>query len=530
MKAGILRLVERDTLGWLLALIVAIGEIAGVWHSLEPLWAAWSQPEYSHAWLILPLAALIFSYRFRTVRPGEYRIPGVLLAAFSIVVMLFGWAAGSYTATIYGAILGFIGFVWSSIGLKEMKTVAAPLAYLFFMVPIPLALYISTSAEMQLLSSRLGIALIAMFSVPATLDGNIIILSSTRLEVAEACSGLRYLFPLVSFAFLVSMMLEDRFWKKALVLLSSFPIAIVMNAGRIAMIAVLLERFGIDTSSETAHAFEGFAVFFLCIVLLLIEVWLLLRIGSPRGRFVAPDLLLVDRNRLQRLLCWPVPRTSLVAAAILLAGTSLMTSLPVRVEVIPQRMPLALFPMAFGDWRGSPKALDSESLNALGLTDYLLADYTDDLNRGVPLNFYVAYYASQRAGVHAHSPQLCIPGGGWSIIGQSIVAMPNGDGASMSVNRVVIEKQDVRQVVYYWFEERGRHIATESSLKYYALRDALLDNRSDGALIRVVAPLATEHDEAAADLRIRKLVADARPLLRSYIPGGTSQRSEILDN
>jgi exosortase D (VPLPA-CTERM-specific) len=523
MKAGIFRRVEGEAFGWLLPVVVVLSEAAGVWRSADPLWGAWSQPEYSHAWLILPLALLVFAYRFRTVGVGNRRIPGVLVAALSVLVMLFGWAAGSYTASIYGAILGLIGFVWSSIGTKGMRKVAAPLAYLFFMVPVPLALYISTSADMQLLSSKLGIALISLFSIPASLDGNIIILPSTRLEVAEACSGLRYLFPLVSFAFLVAMMLEDRFWKKTLIVLSSIPIAIVMNAGRIAMIAVLLDRFGIDTSSGSAHAFEGFVVFFLCLVILLIEVRFLLGIGGSRGRFVASDLLALDRGRIGQLLNWPTSRTSLLAATIVLAGTSLVASLPARIERVPERLPFALFPMAFGDWRGVPKTLDSESLNALGLTDYVLADYTDDRNRTGPVNFYIAYYASQRAGIHAHSPQLCIPGGGWSIISQSVAPMQLGNGAPVKINRVIIEKRGVRQVVYYWFEERGRHIASESSLKYYALRDALFENRSDGALVRVVVPLNAENGETTADSTAERLVAGTGPFLQAYVPGRTSR-------
>jgi exosortase D (VPLPA-CTERM-specific) len=385
------------------------------------------------------------------------------------------------------------------------------------MVPIPVALYISLSSEMQLLSSKVGMALISLFDVDASLEGNIIILRSAKLEVAEACSGLRYLFPLVSFGFLISMLLDDRFWKKALLVASTFPIAIVTNALRIAGIAVLLDRFNIDTSSGSAHAFEGFAVFFLCMVLLLFEVWFLLGVGSPRGRFAASYLMFPDRGKIQRLMSWPVLNTSLLAAGILLTGTILIASLPERVETIPNRQPLVLFPMKFGEWHGTPKTLDGESLAALGLTDYLLADYADEANASGPLNFYIAYYASQRTGIHAHSPQLCIPGGGWSIIRQSIVTIPSAIG-SIVANRVVIEKHGGRQIVYYWFEERGRHIAAESSLKYYALRDALIDNRTDGALVRVVAPISAGN-EAATDSLARKLVADASVLLDSYIPG-----------
>ena len=517
MEAVDRRRADWQNWGGVFALVICTGAIAAVWRSLEPLFSAWSQPEYSHAWFIPPLAALIFIHRFNSARLGGSTAPGVIAAILSIAIMLLAWATGSYTASIYAAILGIVGFIWSSVGTRAMKVLAPPLVYLFFMVPLPLAIYISTSAEMQLLSSKLGMVLISLFRVPAKLDGNIIILAAARLEVAEACNGLRYLFPLVSFAFLVSMLVEDRFWKKALVVLSSFPIAIVMNAGRIAMIAVLLDRFGIDTSTGSAHAFEGFAVFFFCIVLLFLEVWCLLGIGKPRGRFVVSDLLTFDRDTWQRLISWPMTRASLLAGAMLLVGTSLVARLPVRTEVIPQRQPLALFPMEFKGWHGTAQTLDGESLGALGLTDYLLADYTNEADGSGPLNFYIAYYASQRAGIHAHSPQLCIPGGGWSIISQSIISIPLPTGR-LDANRVMIEKRGNRQIVYYWFEERGRHIAKEGELKYYALKDALVDNRSDGALIRVVTPIFGGN-EAAADSNTKKFVAEADGLLLSFVPG-----------
>jgi exosortase D (VPLPA-CTERM-specific) len=521
MEAVNLRRNNWQNLGGLFVIAVCVVEIAGVWSSFSNIIGTWSQEEYSHAWFILPLAALIFIQRFRTARLGGARVPGVLVAVASAVIMLFAWATASNTAVIYGAIMGIIGIVWASVGSEAMKTLTAPLVYLFFMVPLPVALYISTSAEMQLLASRLGMVLISLFDVPASLDGNIIILASARLEVAEACNGLRYLFPLVSFAFLISMLLEDRLWKKILIVISSVPIAIILNAGRIAMIAVLLDRFDIDTSTGSAHAFEGFAVFFLCIVLLFLEVWFLLRIGSSRGRLVLSDLLMLDRGTFRRLATWPTPFTSLLAGSILLFGTGLVASLPVRTEVALRRQPLALFPMDFKGWRGVPQTLDSDSLQALGPTDYLLADYTNEGAVG-PLNVYIAYYASQRAGKFPHSPQLCIPGGGWNIITQSIVNLPSTDGESIEANRVVIEKRGTRQIVYYWFEERGRHIASDGALKYYALRDALIDNRTDGALVRIVAPIHAD-DEIQADLMAGKLVADASALLQSYVPGKIAQ-------
>jgi exosortase D (VPLPA-CTERM-specific) len=523
MKAINLRRADWHGLGGIFALAVFVGAISGVWRSLIPLFAAWNKQEYSHSWFIVPLAGLIFIRRFRSVQLSGNRIPGVLVATLSVAVMMFAWATGSYTVSIYAIILAVIGFVWSSVGTGAMKTLAAPLIYLFFMVPPPLGLYMSISSQMQLLSSKLGMVLISFFPVSASLDGNVIILSSARLEVAEACNGLRYLFPLVSFAFLISMLVEDRFWKKALIVFSSIPIAIVMNAGRIAMIAILLELFGIDTSTGSAHTFAGFAVFAFCCAVLFLEVWYLLSIGSPRGRFLISDLLFLDHDTFKRLILWPVSRTSFLAGAILLTGTGLVASLPaLRTEVIPQRQPLALFPMKFKNWRGVPHSLDDGLIDYMGLTDYMYADFINEAGTGGSLNFFIAYYASQRDGIHPHSPQLCIPGGGWTILSQSTIALPLTIGGSIDANRVVIEKHGVKQIVYYWFEERGRHIVREDSLRYYALRDALVDNRTDGALIRIVAPIY-DGDEATADLMARKLGADTSQFILDYVPGQIGQ-------
>jgi exosortase D (VPLPA-CTERM-specific) len=517
MEAVYHEVTDGRNFGGLLALCVGAVLLAGAWPSLSPLLAVWSKEEYSHAWFILPLGSFVFLDRLRGVSPRGSRGPGIAIVAFSLGLAAFGWATGSYTAALYAALTGLIGFVWASFGTQSMKRLAAPLLYLFFMVPVPVALYISISADMQLLSSKLGMALISLSGISGFLDGNIIVLPSARLEVAEACSGLRYLFPLISFAYFLSMMIEDRFWKKAILLFSSIPIAIILNAIRIAMIAILLEQLGIDTTGGTSHALEGFAVFLMCLIVLFLEVRTLFRLGPHRGRFVSISTSGLVRG-IHQLFSWPAHGASLVAGMLLVLGTLSLAAIPARSEIIPERSPFVIFPMQLAGWRGAAKPLDREFQNALGATDYLLADYTSSEGDTAPLNFYIAYYASQRAGVHAHSPQLCIPGGGWNIINHSIVPVPLGEDRSIRVNRIVIEKQGIRQIVYYWFEERGRQIAEEFRLKYYALRDMLLDDRTDGALVRIVAPIDGS-GEHAADLKAAQLIAQTTSVLPAFVPG-----------
>src|ERR1700759_5667146 len=107
--------------GGSLALVVMLSAVLGIWRSLDPLVATWSQQEYSHAWFILPLAALIFLRRFRDAEIGGATTPGIFLAVLALVLMVFAWATGSYTVSIDGAILGVIGFAWSSLGTRAMK-------------------------------------------------------------------------------------------------------------------------------------------------------------------------------------------------------------------------------------------------------------------------------------------------------------------------------------------------------------------------------------------------------------------------
>jgi EpsI family protein len=133
------------------------------------------------------------------------------------------------------------------------------------------------------------------------------------------------------------------------------------------------------------------------------------------------------------------------------------------------------------------------------------------------VNFYVAYYASQRKGTSPHSPLVCIPGGGWRITNFERTAY--GDGAtSFPFNRVVIERGQHKQIVYYWFEQRGRKVANEWMSKWYLLADAVTMNRSDGALVRLTTFQHPGETEADADQRIQTLIPELSPALTAYLP------------
>ncbi len=163
-----------------------------------------------------------------------------------------------------------------------------------------------------------------------------------------------------------------------------------------------------------------------------------------------------------------------------------------------------------------------EQLEELKLTDYIIASYSRP-GVSVPVELYVAYYDSQRKGASIHSPKACLPGGGWAIDEFSQITVPGAAAddaaAPLTVNRSLISLGSQRMLVYYWFEQRGRHITNEYLAKWFIFWDSLTMNRTDGALVRVitVVPDATQVD--AGDQRLQEFIRIAAPRLGYYIPG-----------
>jgi EpsI family protein len=203
---------------------------------------------------------------------------------------------------------------------------------------------------------------------------------------------------------------------------------------------------------------------------------------------------------------------------LLLLGALGATTLPNREEVVPARNDFTRFPLQVGGWEGRRDRIEDQYLQALKLDDYILANYRDGKAR--PVNFYVAWYASQRTGRAAHSPASCLPGGGWrmSRFQQHPVDGIVLRGEPLRVNRVIISQGEDRQLVYYWFKQRDRSITNEYLVKFYMLWDSLFRNRSDGALVRLITPLANGEAESAADARLADFARQAVPLIGRYVP------------
>ena len=186
-------------------------------------------------------------------------------------------------------------------------------------------------------------------------------------------------------------------------------------------------------------------------------------------------------------------------------------------EAHVERQALANFPAQMGNWRqqGSDQRFDKESEKVLRADDYLSRNFA--LPDGHTGSFYVGYYATQRNGATYHSPLNCLPGSGWVLNSPATIQITPADGGSaFQANRYIIQNGDTRQVLIYWYQGRGRVVASEYWGKIYTVIDSVRERRSDGAMVRVLVPIGKSEPEA---IRVATdMASQAAPLLPAYVP------------
>jgi EpsI family protein len=205
-----------------------------------------------------------------------------------------------------------------------------------------------------------------------------------------------------------------------------------------------------------------------------------------------------------------------VTSVALLVAALVLLNLRSAGEAVPLLRPLDDFPTSVGEWqmRGS-SLLDTEALQLLKVTDYLVRRYVDAEGRNLWL--YVGYWDTQRRGAQIHSPRNCLPGSGWEPVEASVFTIPLGDGRPpLTVNRYVVQKDRDQQLVFYWYQAQGRAVAGEIEARLEMVRNSIVRNRTDGALVRVSSPV--EGSVAATSDRLVAYVRALDPLLRAHLP------------
>ena len=205
-------------LAWFALLVLVSVPI--FWIAFVSLGRAWLTPEYSHGPLIPAISLYLFLRELRNFPPVDpaapvNRVPGICVIVFALLFALFGNLVAIPDLVSYALIVWVGGVVLTGFGWDRGRLHQMPVLHLVFMLPLPTFVYLKFTIFLQGISSVIGVWFIQLMNIPVFLEGNVIDLGPYKLQVAEACSGLRYLFPILSFSYLFGILYRGPFWHKA---------------------------------------------------------------------------------------------------------------------------------------------------------------------------------------------------------------------------------------------------------------------------------------------------------------------------
>jgi len=540
--AGFANIFINKPMAWACFLITLVFVLyAPVIYDLIIFW--WNSEEYSYG-LLMPIVAGYIIYQQRHQLLSNTQISGAqfgyiwgsALLFVSCIIYIAAVIADIESIKRYTLILSFASVALNMGNWRLLRRVIFPLLLLLFSLPLPYLLGAILTTKMQLISSDLGVLLIRVMGLPVFQDGNVINMSGFQMLVAEACSGLRYLYPLMAIALIITYFYRGGFFLKLSIFLLAIPITIGMNSLRIAITGLLIKLYGKQAAEGFLHDFEGWLVFAVAFILLIASVWL---VSSLKNVVLGERVSFPDRFNMnaEDVNIFPFSNDkninntvsnryvlsmyySLIFGVIALFSMSTVFYLQLNSPEasIPKRSQFTSFPFHLDQREIYPELLSKSVKDVLRADDYFIADYKKP--EAADINLYIVYYENQKDGSALHSPKACLPGGGWRITESSTVDLTRF-GNTGKANRAIIEQNGQKLLVYYWIRQNANNYANEFKARLSLLKQSISTGRTDGALIRVIRPIVPIDglDEiAVAEQDIASFISSFMPVLPLYLP------------
>ena len=473
--------------------------------------------EYGHGLALVAIAgALLWHRRHYICRcDGNGHWIGLFVALAAQLLAIAGILADIDLAHYYAIWLMMVA-VPISLGNKEfLKPFIFPLLIVLVSFPLPYLINKLLTTQMQYLSSDIGVWLIRLMGMPVIQDGNTIDMGKFVMLVEEACSGLRYLYPLLCISLILACFYRGKFWQKLIILVAAVPITILMNSFRIAMIGWAIKNHGPEVAQGFLHGFEGWVVFMIALAILIALIAIISLFNGKKGFVIHHfDFSLYTSTEKPMLPLVFNSKLFLLLAILVLGGATSIALALTEKGVIPERTTFHEFPMKIGERELFPDKLSPAVLDVLKADDYFIGDYL--ANGSAPINLFMAYYASQREGSVIHSPKDCLPGGGWKIMSLTSVDLAT-TGLTGQSNRALIRKGEDILLVYFWINQQGTNYASELMARSTLLFRSITTGRTDATLIRVIVPL-NKLTEAQADKQIKTFLSGLSIELKRFLP------------
>jgi exosortase len=271
---------------WLPYLIIGLLLVAVYFRIAGKLVFDWYDlPDYGHGFLV-PFFSIYITWDNRNVlrntpvRPSWGGLPLVVLGLCIVILGVYG--ADLFLSRISFLIL-LAGLIWTFMGRSMLRALRFPLLTLLLAIPFPEIVFNKITFPLQLLASQLASGILPVFHVPVLHEGNVIELPAMKLEVAEACSGIRSLMSLFTLAIFYGYFLERGTWRRVFLALASVPIAVAANAARIVGTGLCVQYWDPDKAQGFFHEFSGMVMFVISLMLLYLVHLGMRLIAPPRA-------------------------------------------------------------------------------------------------------------------------------------------------------------------------------------------------------------------------------------------------------
>jgi exosortase len=253
------------TVAWVSALLLVC--YASVLFRLAQGW--FDNPDMGHGFFVPVIAAYIAwrTWPVVSAKPAKPNWWGLAIVIWAAVQLYLATLGAELFLARTSFVVSLIGIVLLLGGVEYLKAFSFPLFLLFFMVPIPAVIYNALTFPLQLRASEAAEWAISFLGIPIIREGNVLELASQKLNVVEACSGIRSLLTLTFVALVYGYFAEKRVWIRVALFFATIPIAIIANAGRVTLTGVLSE-VNPELAEGAIHEAQGMVIFLVAIVIL----------------------------------------------------------------------------------------------------------------------------------------------------------------------------------------------------------------------------------------------------------------------
>lgn len=551
------RLDRQDIYRIFLLLGILTCFIIGFWPAFSKISIRWDSDDSNYCYLVIPLFLYLLYDRHVQFRFGKlsWDILGLIPICFSIGLIMVG-EFGSVETLMYIGILGCVVGITFLLYGRRIRHLFFPLLILAFIVPLPPFANRVMTFQLKLAASSMATLMLRLSGASVFQDGNIIDLGITQLQVVDACSGLRYLIPLLLLGLLVGYFFSKGLWRRVVLLFFVIPVSVLLNSFRIWVTGFLTIKGHGELAENLFHDFTGWLVFMIAGAILFGITRILNRINhrhtqthadnlseetnsvlieqseSGEGRSVRPSSERSGRpssidsppptSNLEQSapptaagLTRPVVLTAIVCLMFITSGYALK-KIP-SARNLPEREEFKSFPMQIGKWHGKRSYISKEILDQLWADDYVQATYFNR-NSGNAIHVLIPFYEYQGTRHTAHAPQSCLLGGGWALTESKDRTISLDDGQQIKLMTMNLQKGNSKILGSYFFFMRGRVITSPWMNKFYLMWDSFTKQRTDGALVRAEMVVAPGQSMDEAWMELAGFVAEMWGILPAYVP------------